>query len=75
LPADHPLERGDLGFVLLQQVGGLDVLIQRAGLVLADPDADQLTRDVVALRQPMQRLAADKLLARLEQLIGRCGWK
>jgi hypothetical protein len=46
LPTDHALERRDLGLILLQQIRGLDV----AGLVLADPDADQLTGDVVALR-------------------------
>jgi hypothetical protein len=50
LAADHPLECSDLGFILLQQVGGLHVVIERPGLILADPDADQLTRDVVSLR-------------------------
>jgi hypothetical protein len=37
--------------MLLQQVSCLDVVIKGAGLVLAHPDADQLTRDVVPLRQ------------------------
>jgi hypothetical protein len=50
LPANHALERRDLGLILLQQVRRLDVVIKGADLVLADPDADQLTRDVVTLR-------------------------
>jgi len=49
LPADHPLERRDLGLVLLKEVRGLNVIIQGASFILPDPDADQLTRDVMPL--------------------------
>jgi len=31
----------------------LDVIVKRASLVLLDPDADRLSRDVVPLRQSM----------------------
>ena len=39
----------------------MDVVIQGAGFELADPDADQLAGDVVALGQRMQRLTGDEL--------------
>ncbi len=38
---------------------------QDAGLELADPDPDQLARDVVPLGQRVQRLARDELLSDL----------
>jgi hypothetical protein len=40
LAPDHPLERRDLGLVLLQQFGRLDVAVQRTGIELADPYPD-----------------------------------
>jgi hypothetical protein len=49
LPSDQALEGCDLGFVFLHQVGCLHVVIQRASLKFADPDPDQLPRDVVLL--------------------------
>jgi len=55
----------DLGLILLQQIGRLYVLVERAGLKLADPDADQLPGDIVPLRQPVQRLPRDELLSNL----------
>jgi len=61
LPAYHPLQRCDLGLVFLHQVGRLYVIIGGSGLKLADPDPDQLPRDVMPLRQPVQRLAPDEL--------------
>src|SRR3546814_3014030 len=48
--------------VVLDHVGRRRVLVERAGLVLLDPDADQVARDVVTLRQTVQRLAGEKLL-------------
>jgi hypothetical protein len=42
LSAHHPFQGGDLGLVCLDQVGCLHVVIQCAGLELADPDPDQL---------------------------------
>jgi hypothetical protein len=58
LPADQPLQRRDPRLVLLDQVGRPRVLVERARLVLLDPDPDQVAREVVALREPVQRLAA-----------------
>ncbi len=43
MPPDHPLRRRDLGFVLLDQISRLGVLIQGPRLELADPNPDQLT--------------------------------
>lgn len=57
LPTDHALERCDLGLILLEQVGRLDVAVQCACLILADPDPDQLPRDVMPLRQAVQGLS------------------
>jgi hypothetical protein len=51
LPSHHSFERCDPGFVFLEQVGRLHVIIQGSGFELADPDPDQLTRNVVALGQ------------------------
>src|SRR3546814_2123068 len=48
--------------VVVEHVGRRRVLVERAGLVLLDPDADQVARDVVTLRQTVQRLAGEKLL-------------
>ena len=56
--ADKPLERRDPRFVLLHHVGGGNVLVEAAGLVLQDPDPDQVAREVVAFGQTMHRLAA-----------------
>jgi hypothetical protein len=50
---------------MLEQIGGLDVLVEGAGLVLLNPYADQIAADVVALRQPVQCLAGEKLLGDL----------
>lgn len=65
LPADQPLKRGDPRRVLLDQVGRPRVLVERACLVLADPDPDQVARNVVALREPRQRLARQEFLSDL----------
>jgi hypothetical protein len=48
LLADQPLERGDARLVRLQQVGGLRVVVELPGLALADPDPNQVAREIVA---------------------------
>ena len=40
-------------------------LVEGAGLVLGDPDADQVARDLVALGEPVQGLAGEILLRHL----------
>ena len=57
-------KRGDPGFIRLDQVGGAGV-VEGAGLVLRDPDADQIAAQVVPLRQTMQGLASEELLGDL----------
>ena len=57
LLADEPLERGDPGFVLLEQIRRGSILIEVAGLVLLNPDPDQVTTDVMALGEPVKGLA------------------
>jgi hypothetical protein len=59
--ANETLECCDPGFVLLEKVGSLGVIVKGALLVFSDPDADQITGDIVPLRQPMQRFPADEL--------------
>src|SRR4051812_35344326 len=62
LTTDHPLERDDLGLVVPQQGGGFDVRIELAALWLGDPDADQVAREVVLARQPIEGRAGGVLL-------------
>jgi len=50
---------------LLEQIGSGRILVEDASLVSLDPRADQIARDVVALRQPMERFAGQKLLSDL----------
>jgi len=59
LPPYQPLESSNLGLILLDQVSRLHIVIQRAGLKLADPDPDQLAGNVVSLGQRVQCLARD----------------
>jgi hypothetical protein len=56
-------QSGDLGLIFLNQIGCLHVVIQCASLKLPDPDPDQLPRDVVPLRQRVQRLSPNELSA------------
>ncbi len=63
--ADKPFERRDSGLVLLEQIGGGCVLVKVAGFVLLNPDADQVSADVVAFGEPMKGLAGKKLLSDL----------
>jgi hypothetical protein len=54
-----------MSLILLEQIGGLDVLVEGARLILLNPDADQIAANIVALREPVQRLAGEKLLGDL----------
>jgi hypothetical protein len=56
LPPHDAFQGGDLGLVLLQQIGGSG-LVESTGLVPCHPDPDQVAGKIVALRQPMQGLA------------------
>ncbi len=56
------LGRCDQGFILLEKIGGLCVLIEAAGLVLLNPDPDQVPADVVSFGEPVKRLAGQELL-------------
>ena len=53
------------GFVLLKQDQRRPRLRQSAGLVLLNPDPDQVSTDVVTLGEPMQGLAGQELLSDL----------
>ena len=50
---------------MFDQIGGDRIFVERAGLEPLDPDADQIARQVVALRQAVERLAREKLLCDL----------
>jgi hypothetical protein len=43
---------------LLKEVGRRGVLVEGAGLIPIDPDADQIARDVVAFLQTVERFAS-----------------
>jgi hypothetical protein len=73
LVARRSRSNSDLGFEFLDQVRRLHVIIQGAGLELADSNPDQLARDVVALGQRMQRLAGGELLSDLPLERGAVG--
>jgi NADPH:quinone reductase-like Zn-dependent oxidoreductase len=59
---DQPFEGGDPRLVLLKKVGRSGVLVEGAGLVSFDPDADQVARDIVAFFQTVERFASQILL-------------
>jgi hypothetical protein len=48
-----------------QKIGRSGIFIERACLKFLDPDADQVARDVVALRESVERLARNKFLGDL----------
>jgi hypothetical protein len=50
---------------LLKEIGRRGVLVEDAGLIPLDPDADQIARDVVAFLQTVERIASQKLLSDL----------
>ena len=58
--ADKPFQRRDPGFILLKKIRRGRVFVKDAGLVLLNPDPDQVSADVVALGEPMQGLAAQE---------------
>ena len=60
--ADEPLEGRNPRLVLFDQISGDCVLVQRAGLEPLNPDADQISRQIMSFRQAVERLAGDKLL-------------
>lgn len=49
---DEAFKSSDPSLVFLDQVGGLSVIIERASLILAHPNPDQVARHVVALARP-----------------------
>lgn len=55
---DKPLDGSDPRFILLDHVGRLRLVVEGAFLVFADPDTDQIARDVVTLGQATQLLPA-----------------
>ena len=63
--ADKPFQRRDPGFILLKKIRRGRVFVKGAGLVLLDPDPDQVSTDVVALGEPMQGLAGQEFLSDL----------
>ena len=65
LLADEAFERRDPSLVLLHQVSGMGVIVERRLVKLADPNADQIAGQVMPLCQPMQGLAADELRGNL----------
>jgi hypothetical protein len=49
----------------LEKIGALSVLIEVAGLVLLNPDPDQVTADVMSFGEPMKGLAGQEFLSDL----------
>jgi hypothetical protein len=50
---------------LLKEIGGFSVLVEFAGLILGDPDADQVARQLVPPPESMQAFARDVFLRNL----------
>jgi hypothetical protein len=50
---------------LLEKIGGLGVLVEVAGLVLLNPDPDQVPANVVSFSEPVKRLAGQEFLSDL----------
>ena len=57
LLADEPFQRRDPGFRLLKKIRRGRVFVKGAGLVLLNPDPDQVSTDIVTLGEPVQGLA------------------
>jgi hypothetical protein len=62
LSANHALQRRNLGFVFLEKIGSLGVFVQGASFIPLNPDADQLTRDIMPLGERVQALPGNELL-------------
>lgn len=45
LLADQPLEGCNARLIRLEKIGGSGILVECAGLILFDPDPDQVARD------------------------------
>jgi hypothetical protein len=60
LPADKPFQRRDPGLILLKKIRPGRVFVKGAGLILLNPDPDQVSTDVVALGEPTQGLAGQE---------------
>src|SRR5436190_19839573 len=60
--ADEPLERRNARFVLGQHTGGGRVAVERTGVMLGNPDADQVAADVVSFGEPVEGLAGQIVL-------------
>ena len=52
LSADKPLQRHDPSFILLEKIGGL---VEAAGLVLLNPNPDQVPTDIVPRGEPVEK--------------------
>src|SRR5262249_10969934 len=63
--ANEPLQRCDACLVLRQHFGGGCVAVERTGLVLGNPDPDQVTADVMPLGEAVKRLAGQVVLNNL----------
>ncbi|OAP50092.1 hypothetical protein ATC00_04955 [Sinorhizobium americanum] len=57
-----PLQRHDPRLVYLEEVDCLRILVNCTLLVLLNPNADMITRHVVAFCQTTQRFAGEKFL-------------
>jgi hypothetical protein len=58
----QPFKGGDPGFVLLKEVGRRGVVVEGAGQIPFDPDANQIARDIVTFLQTVELIAGQKLL-------------
>ena len=65
LPANHPLQRRNLGFVFLEEISSLSIFVQGADFILLNPDPDQLPRDIMPLGKPLKGLSGNELLCDL----------
>ncbi|MCB1374409.1 MAG: orotidine 5'-phosphate decarboxylase [Rhodobacteraceae bacterium] len=59
------LDRADLDAALIRDGDMAEIVVERARLVLANPDPDQVARNVVALREPVQCLTGQEFLGDL----------
>jgi hypothetical protein len=50
---------------LLKQIGGCRIFLELASFVLLNPDPDQVSVSVIALGEPVKRLAGQELLSDL----------
>src|ERR1700761_1129346 len=65
LAPHHSFKSSNLGFILLEQVSRLDIVVERSGFEFAYPDPDQLAGDIVSLGQRVQGLTSNEFLGNL----------